>query len=88
MPTLSISDNGRVLIPADMREQLGLKPKGRLHAEIKDGALILKPMSQHFMEMRAYLDSVLKIDESRSLSDELIAERRAEAAKENGQDAQ
>ena len=85
MPSLAMSENGRVLIPADMREKLGIKPKERLHAEIKDGALILMPMSQHFIEMRAYFASVLTIDKSRSLSDELIAERRAEAAKEDAQ---
>ena len=42
-------------------------------------------MSQHFIALRAYFDSVLTIDKSRSLSDELIAERRAEAAKEDAQ---
>lgn len=83
MTTLAMSDNGRVLIPADMREKLGIKPKERLYAEIVDGALVLKPMSQHFTEMRAYFDRVLKIDKTRSLSDELIAERRAEAAQED-----
>ena len=55
MTFITIAENGRVLIPADMRQQLGLKPKDRLKAEIKDGALVLKPMSQHFKEMRACL---------------------------------
>lgn len=85
MPSLAMSENGRVLIPADMREKLGLKPKERLHAEIKDGALVLMPMSQHFIEMRAYFDRVLTIDKNRSITDELIAERRAEAAREDTQ---
>ena len=85
MSTLAISENGRILIPADMREKLGIKPKERLHAEIKDGTLILKPMAQHFIEMRAYFDSVLKVDKDRCISDELIAERRAEAAREDAQ---
>ena len=85
MPSLAMSENGRVLIPADMREKLGLKPKERLHAEIKDGTLVLMPMSQHFIEMRAYFDRVLTIDKNRSITDELIAERRAEAAREDTQ---
>ena len=85
MPSLAMSENGRVLIPADMREKLGLKPKERLYAEIKDGALVLMPMSQHFIEMRAYFDRVLTIDKNRSITDELIAERRAEAAREDTQ---
>ena len=83
MTAIAMSDNGRILIPADMREKLGIKPKERLHAEIKDGALVLKPMSQHFIDMRTYFDSVLKVDKNISLSDELIADRRAEAAKED-----
>ena len=85
MPSLAMSENGRILIPADRREKLGIKPKERLYAEIKDGALILKPMAQHFIEMRAFFDSVLKVDKDRSLSGELIADRRAEAAKEDAQ---
>ncbi len=85
MPALTISDNGRILIPADMREQLGVKPKGRLHAEIKNGTLVLKPMSQHFIEMRAYFDSVLTEGKGRSITEELIADRRAEAAKEDAE---
>ena len=41
--TLSISDNGRVLIPQGLREQLGFKPGSRIHVEVKDGSLVLTP---------------------------------------------
>ena len=82
MTFLTISENGRVLIPADLREHLGLKPKDRLHAEIIEGALVLKPMSQHFNEMRTYLGGVLTVEDNQLLSDQLIAQRREEAAKE------
>jgi AbrB family looped-hinge helix DNA binding protein len=79
MTALAISDNGRILIPADVREKLGLKPKARLHIEIKDGSLVLTPLSQHYANLRAYLDNVLTVPEGVSLSEELIAERRLEA---------
>jgi AbrB family looped-hinge helix DNA binding protein len=79
MTALAISENGRILIPADVREKLGLKPKTRLHIEIKDGSLVLTPLSQHYANLRAYLDSVLNVPEGVSLSEELIAERRLEA---------
>jgi AbrB family looped-hinge helix DNA binding protein len=79
MTALAISENGRILIPADVREKLGLKPKTRLHIEIKDGSLVLTPLSQHYANLRTYLDSVLTVPEGVSLSEELIAERRLEA---------
>jgi AbrB family looped-hinge helix DNA binding protein len=83
MSSLAMSDNGRILIPADVREKLGLKPKSRLYVEIKDGCLVLTPMAQHYANLRAYFDSVLKVPEGVSLSDELIAERRLEAKRED-----
>ncbi len=82
MTSLSMADNGRVLIPAELREELGLKPKTRFHVEIKNGSLILTPLSQHYANLRTYLDSVLKIPPGVSLSEELIAERRLEARRE------
>jgi antitoxin PrlF len=82
MHTLSMADNGRVLIPAELREELGLKPKTRFHVAIKDGSLVLTPHAQHFSNLRAYLDSVLKVPPGVSLSQELIAERRLEARRE------
>lgn len=83
MTSLALSENGRVLIPADVREKLGLKAKTRLHVEIKNGSLILTPHAQHYANLRAYLDSVLKIPPGVSLSEELIAERRQEAKRED-----
>ena len=83
MTFITIAENGRVLIPAELRHQLGLKPKDRLQAEIKDGVLMLKPMSHHFNEMRAYLNKTLAVEGTQLLSDQLIAQRRLEAAKED-----
>ena len=82
MTSLSMADNGRVLIPSELREQLGLKPKTRFHVEVKNGSLILTPLSQHYANLRTYLDRVLKIPPGVSLSEELIAERRMEAKRE------
>jgi AbrB family looped-hinge helix DNA binding protein len=82
MTSVAMADNGRVLIPAELREELGLKPKTRFHVEVRDGSLVLTPLSQHYANLRAYLDSVLKIPPGVSLSEELIAERRLEAKRE------
>ncbi len=35
-----MSENGRVLIPAALSEQLDFYPKGKIFAEIKDGSLV------------------------------------------------
>jgi len=85
MTTLTVSDNGRVLIPAALREQLGMKPGTRLYAEVRDGSLVLTSASQRAIERRAYCDRLMReldLAPGRSLVDELIAERRAEAGRE------
>ncbi len=83
MQTLAMSENGRVLIPANIREQLGLKPKTRIHIEIKDGCLVLTPAALHYSKIRAYFDTFLPPTPGRSMTDAFIAERRAEAARED-----
>jgi AbrB family looped-hinge helix DNA binding protein len=85
MTSLAISENGRILIPAAIREQLGFKPNGKIFAEMKDGSLILTSAAQRSAQRRAYFDNLMKelnVDPNISLVDELIADRRAEAAKE------
>ncbi len=83
MTTLSMSDNGRVLIPMALREQLGFKPGSRIHVEVKNGSLVLTPASQRYAKLRAYFDSHLPATPGRNLTDEFITERRAEAARED-----
>ncbi len=85
MASLAMSENGRVLIPVELREKLGFKPKSPIYVEIKDGSLILTSAAQRSAQRRAYFDNLFKelgVDPSISLSNELIADRRAEAAKE------
>jgi AbrB family looped-hinge helix DNA binding protein len=85
MASLAMSENGRILIPAELREKLGFKPKSPIYIEIKDGSLVLTSATQRSAQRRAYFDNLFKelgVDPNISLSDELIADRRAEAAKE------
>ena len=85
MTTLAISDNGRVLVPAALREQLGFKPGTRIYAEVKDGSLVLTSASQRTAQRRAYFAQMMKrlnVPDDVSLVDEFIAERRAEAARD------
>lgn len=83
MQTLAMSENGRVLIPADIREQLGFKPKTRIMMEIQNGCLVLTPAALHYSKIRAYFDALLPPTPGRNMTDEFIAERRAEAARED-----
>ena len=83
MTSLAMSENGRVLIPAALREQLGFKPNSRIFVEVKDGSLVLTSASQRYAKMRAYFDSVLPPTPGRDTVDEFIAERRLEAQRED-----
>ena len=83
MTSLAMSENGRVLIPFAIREQLGFKPNGKIFAEIKDGSLVLTPLAQHYANLRAYFTQHLNVPEGVSLVDELIADRRLEAKRED-----
>jgi AbrB family looped-hinge helix DNA binding protein len=83
MTSLAMSENGRVLIPAALREELGFKPNSKIFVEIKNGSLVLTPSSQHYANLRAYLAKHLNVPEGVSLVNELIAERRLEAKRED-----
>lgn len=49
MQLLTIDESGRILLPKQVREQLGLNIQDRLSLEIKDGQLILQPLSQEVL---------------------------------------
>lgn len=89
METLQMSDNGRVLIPAELREKLGLTPKSPIHVEVRDGSLILTSRKQRIANMRKFFDEHLpktpRDELGRDSVDQFIAERRAEAAREDAQ---
>jgi AbrB family looped-hinge helix DNA binding protein len=74
-----LDSQGRLLIPAEMREQLGIKPGDRLTLLVQDGELVV-------LTFRAGIRRAQKITAKynidKTLVDELIAERRAEAASE------
>ena len=86
MVSLAMSDNGRVLIPAQLREELGFKPKSKIYVEVKDGSLILTSAEQRSINMRKYFADLmvqLNVPPGMSLADELIAERRLENLRES-----
>ena len=77
--TVVMGRQGRVVVPAEMRARLGLEPGDELHLHVEDRRIILERTQDAVAGLRALGRSVPR---SRSLVDELLAERRLAAAAE------
>jgi AbrB family looped-hinge helix DNA binding protein len=77
--TLVLGQQGRLVIPADVRATLGLTPGDRLHLHVSGGRLVLERPADAVTELRRL---AAQVPRTRSLVDELIAERRTAAAAE------
>lgn len=75
--TIVLGQQGRVVIPAEVRIALGLTPGDRLHLHVGGARLVLQRRHDVVAELRALADDVPR---SRSFVEELLAERRAAAA--------
>ncbi|WP_077146705.1 AbrB/MazE/SpoVT family DNA-binding domain-containing protein [Sphingopyxis sp. KK2] len=73
---------GKIVIPADLRRELGFKDGDRLVIERDGNSLVIKTSQQVLREIQAEVRRLIRPHEG-SLVDELIAERRAEAAAED-----
>jgi bifunctional DNA-binding transcriptional regulator/antitoxin component of YhaV-PrlF toxin-antitoxin module len=79
--TLHVDNQGRVILPAWWRKKEGVEPSTELCAAVTEsGALVVETREQGLRRARALLRKY--IPEDVSLSEELVAERRAEAAHE------
>ena len=76
-----MAENGRLVVPAPLRQQLGLAKGGKLVASVRDGALVLETYENAMERVRRLAQSYL--GSGGSVVDELLAERREEAAKED-----
>lgn len=78
--TVKLGSNGRLVIPAEYRKALGVEEGDELVLRLEDGELRL---STRKIAVRRAQERVRRyVPEDASLADELIAERREEAAKE------
>jgi antitoxin PrlF len=77
--TVVLGQQGRLVIPADVRSALGLAPGDRLHLHVAGQRLVLARPQDAVEELRGLASAV---SEERSLVDELLAERRLAAAAE------
>lgn len=79
---LRVAEDGRIVIPAEMRSAMRIDESGHLTARVVEGELrVLTPKAAIFRLRRMVRD---KAPAGVSLVDELIAERRAEARREDG----
>jgi AbrB family looped-hinge helix DNA binding protein len=77
--TVVLGRQGRLVIPAEIRKALGLAPGDPLHLRVAAGRLVLERPKDAVSELRRLGAAV---PPGRSLVEELLAERRAEAAAE------
>ncbi len=75
----TIGEGGRLVIPAAYRKALGLKPGDEVLLELEDGELRVVSTRQAIARAQTLLRRY--IPRGRSLSEELIKERREEAAR-------
>jgi antitoxin component of MazEF toxin-antitoxin module len=80
MKSTSNLSNGRAVIPAALRAQLDLQDGDQLLWSVRNGELIATTQRAQLQHAQALFQSYLPSG-SPSLADELIAERRAEAAR-------
>jgi AbrB family looped-hinge helix DNA binding protein len=71
-----VNAQGRIVIPVELRQQLGLVAGSKLIARLEGNRLVLEKPDDVFQRLRSTFNS------SESLIEELIAERRTEAANE------
>lgn len=71
-----VNAQGRIVIPIQLRQQLGLVAGTKLIARLEGNRIILEKPADVFHRLRSTFNS------PESLVEELIAERRAEAANE------
>jgi AbrB family looped-hinge helix DNA binding protein len=74
-----VDPQGRVVIPAELRRRLDLEPGSSVAFVLQDGLLSLMTVGPGIERAQRI---VKKHTKGKSLVDELIAERRAEAARE------
>ena len=77
---VNVLPNGRVVLPIDLRRQLGVEKGGQLVAEWDGEVVCLSTPDRALDEAGALFRSLLS-DET-SVADEVIADRRTESAKE------
>ena len=81
MNATSIFSHGRTVIPAVLRQQIGIREGDQLIWEIRDDELVVTTRIAQLRRAQALIHRY--VAESVSLTDELTAERRVEQTRED-----
>lgn len=73
-----LGQQGRIVIPAEIRSILGLAPGDQLHLRVEGRRVVLVRQEDAVVELRGLASEV---PNQRSLVDELLAERRLAASR-------
>ena len=79
--SIPVAENGRMNLPADVRRRLGMKGAGRITIEEFEDHFEIRSFEQRMKQVRELMEPYL--EPGRLWSEELIAERRAEQARED-----
>ncbi|HEY8908081.1 MAG TPA: AbrB/MazE/SpoVT family DNA-binding domain-containing protein [Rhodoferax sp.] len=78
---LQVGPQGRVVIPAALRQAMGIEPGSVLVAQVLDGKLVLETQAQVLNQFFSRFAQA-RMQARGSVADELITERRGQAADE------
>ncbi len=76
---MTIGRQGRAVIPASIRKELGLRPGDTVAVRVEGGRVVIESRKAVLERLMRTFDHIPK---SRSLARELLAERRREARRE------
>ena len=77
---VKVGPKGRVVVPAPIRRELGIEEGTTLRARVEGDGIVLEPRTAALRRLRVLVRDA--VPEGVSLVDELIAERREEARRE------
>lgn len=77
---VNIAKNGRMVLPAEARKALGLDDASQLRVEVTDNGIQITTPRQALMRARERIQNLVPAE--RSLSTEVIDDRREEVAQE------
>ena len=81
MIQMKMSEGGRVVIPVEIRQSLGLKEGDAVLFELRDGEAVITTRAARIRRAQEMVRQYLPA--GTSVVDELIAERRQEAARDD-----